>query len=81
MIRTEIEYQNSLERVEQMDRMLKDQEKKLAAEGLLPEQIKRVLDPSQVLREQINEELEIYRRLWGFASRMLVIHPPPADDN
>jgi hypothetical protein len=63
MIRTEIEYQNSLERVAQMDRMLKDQEKKLAAEGLRPEQIKRMLDPSRVMREQINEELEIYRRL------------------
>ncbi|MDB5322992.1 MAG: transcriptional regulator [Phycisphaerales bacterium] len=63
MIRTENEYRSSLERIEQIEQLLKDQEKKLAAEGLRAEQIKRALDPSRVLHEQVKEEVESYQRL------------------
>ena len=63
MIRTETEYQNSRERLEQTERLLRDQEVKLAAEGLRPEQIKRGLDPSRVFHDQIKEEVESYDRL------------------
>ncbi len=63
MIRTENENQDSLERLEQMRQLLKAQEKKLAAEGLRPEQIKRALDPSRVLYDQIKEELDTYQQL------------------
>jgi ribosome-binding protein aMBF1 (putative translation factor) len=63
MIRTETEYQNSLKRLEQIDKLLLDQEAKLAAEGLRPAQIKRALDPSRVLHDQIQEELDCYQRL------------------
>ena len=63
MIRTENEYRSSLQRIEQIEQLLKDQEKKLAAEGLRAEQIKRALDPSRVLHEQVKEEVESYQRL------------------
>lgn len=63
MIRTEIEFQNSRKRLEQIEQLLRDQEAKLAAEGLRPAQIKRALDPSRVLHVQIKDELDSYERL------------------
>ena len=63
MIRTESEYQNSRRRVEQAEQMLRDQESKLLAEGLRPEQIKRALDPSRVFHDQIKDEIDSYERL------------------
>jgi ribosome-binding protein aMBF1 (putative translation factor) len=63
MIRNETEYQNSQERIEQIDQVLREQRKKLAAEGLRADQIKRALDPSCVLLEQIKDEVESYERL------------------
>jgi ribosome-binding protein aMBF1 (putative translation factor) len=63
MIRTDAEYQNSQKRAEQTRQLLQDQERKLAAEGLRPAQIKRALDPSRVLLEQIQDEVESYERL------------------
>jgi ribosome-binding protein aMBF1 (putative translation factor) len=63
MIRTETEYQNSLKRLEQAEKLLHDQEAKLSAEGLRPAQIKRALDPSRVLHDQIKDEVDSYDRL------------------
>jgi ribosome-binding protein aMBF1 (putative translation factor) len=63
MIRTETEYQNSRKRIEQTEQVLRQQQKKLAAEGLRPEQIKRALDPSRILLEQIKDEVESYEQL------------------
>lgn len=63
MIRTETEYQNSLKKIEQSERLFREQESKLAAEGLRPEQIKRGLDPSRVFLDQIRDEIESYEGL------------------
>jgi ribosome-binding protein aMBF1 (putative translation factor) len=63
MIRTETEYQNSLKRLEQTEQLLHDQEAKLAVEGLRPAQIKRALDPSRILHDQIKDEVASYERL------------------
>jgi ribosome-binding protein aMBF1 (putative translation factor) len=63
MIRNETEYQNSLKQMEQSEQVLREQGKKLAAEGLRPDQIKRALDPSRVFHEQIKDEVESYERL------------------
>jgi ribosome-binding protein aMBF1 (putative translation factor) len=63
MIRTETEYQNSRKRVEEAERLLRDQQLKLAAEGMRPEQIKRALDPTRVFSDQIKDEVESYERL------------------
>lgn len=63
MIRTENEYQNSRKRLEQTEQVLRDQELKLAAEGLRPEQIKRALDPSRVFYDQVKDEVDSYDRL------------------
>ncbi|MGA2230295.1 MAG: helix-turn-helix transcriptional regulator [Tepidisphaeraceae bacterium] len=63
MIRTETEYQNSLKKIEQGEQLLREQEKRLAAEGLRPEQVKRGLDPSRVFHDQIRDEVESYERL------------------
>ncbi|HEY8747303.1 MAG TPA: helix-turn-helix transcriptional regulator [Tepidisphaeraceae bacterium] len=63
MIRTEAEYQNSRNRLEQAEQMLRDQESKLAAEGLRQEQIKRALDPSRIFHDQVKDEVESYERL------------------
>jgi hypothetical protein len=63
MIRTETEYQNSLKKIKQSEQLLREQEVKLSAEGLRPEQIKRGLDPSRVFYGQIKDEVESYERL------------------
>lgn len=63
MIRTQAEYEGSRKRVEQMEQTLKDQQARLDAEGLRPDQIKRALDPSRVLHDQMKEELATYERL------------------
>jgi ribosome-binding protein aMBF1 (putative translation factor) len=63
MIRAETEYQNSRQRAEQARQLLRDQERKLAAEGLRPEQIKRALDPSRIFYEQVKDEVDSYERL------------------
>jgi ribosome-binding protein aMBF1 (putative translation factor) len=63
MIRTETEYQNSLKKIEQGEGMLREQEAKLAEEGLRPDQIKRGLDPMRVFQDQIRDEVASYERL------------------
>ena len=63
MIRNETEYQNSLKQIQQTEQVLREQGRKLAAEGLRPDQIKRALDPSRVLHEQMKDEVESYERL------------------
>ena len=63
MIRNESEYQNSCKRMEQTEQVLRDQEMKLAAEGLRPAQIKRALDPSRVFHDQVKDEVDSYERL------------------
>jgi hypothetical protein len=63
MIRNESEYQNSLERIADTESVLREQRKRLAAEGLGDDQIKRALDPSRVFLEQIKDEVASYQRL------------------
>jgi ribosome-binding protein aMBF1 (putative translation factor) len=63
MIRTETEYRTSKKRAQEQARLIKQQEAKLAAEGLKPAQIKRALDPLRSFAAQISEEIGIYDRL------------------
>ncbi len=63
MIRTETEYQASRKRAEEQARLLKQQENKLAAEGLKAAQIKRALDPMRSFAAQVSDEIETYERL------------------
>lgn len=63
MIRTESEFQATRKRVEQQAVLLKQQDKKLADEGLTPAQRKRALDPMRVFSAQLQEEVDTYDRL------------------
>jgi DNA-binding XRE family transcriptional regulator len=63
MIRNETEYQNAMQRIAEAEQVLREQGKKLAAEGLRADQIKRALDPGRVFHEQIKDEVESYERL------------------
>jgi ribosome-binding protein aMBF1 (putative translation factor) len=63
MIRTETEYQASRKRVEEQSRLLQEQERQLAAEGLQEAQITRALDPLRTFSAQIAEEVAAYESL------------------
>lgn len=63
MIRTESEFQATRQRVEQQAALLKQQDEKLAAEGLTAAQRKRALDPMRVFSAQLQEEVDTYDRL------------------
>ncbi len=63
MSRTELEYQNSRKRIEELETILREQERKLATEGLRAAQIKRALDPSRVFLDQMKDEAQSYERL------------------
>lgn len=63
MIRTDIEYRNSLKKLRESEQVSHQQKEKLIAEGLKPQQIKRAMDPSRVFLDQIKDEIATYERL------------------
>ena len=63
MIRTEQEYQLTLQNLAEQDERLKLQAAQLKAMKLTKDGIKRVLDPVRVFAEQMREEVATYERL------------------
>jgi ribosome-binding protein aMBF1 (putative translation factor) len=63
MIRNETEYQEAVERLRQEKARLAEHRRRLKAEGLKPEEIKRSLDPFRSFHLQLEEEVESYERL------------------
>ena len=63
MIRTEQEYQLTLQNLAEQDERIKLQAAQLRAMKLTKEGIKRVLDPVRVFAEQMREEVATYERL------------------
>jgi len=63
MIRTELEYQETLKRIELTEEAFRAEEARLKGQGLNRAQIKRMLDPSRAFYQQIRSEAETYERL------------------
>jgi DNA-binding Xre family transcriptional regulator len=63
MIRNEAEYRAAVERTSAEKVRLNELRKKLKAQGLDQQQLKRVLDPIQSFHDQLREEVESYQRL------------------
>ncbi len=63
MIRTEQEYQLTLQNLAEQDERIKLQAAQLKGMKLTKEGIKRVLDPVRVFAEQMREEVATYERL------------------
>ena len=63
MIRSELEYKEAVRRLEQQDRLLLEQKKKLGEMGLKADEVKRATDPVRSFRQQLAEEIDTYDRL------------------
>jgi DNA-binding XRE family transcriptional regulator len=63
MIRNETEYQEAVGRLQQEKARLAEHRRRLKAEGLKPEELKRALDPFRSFHLQLQEEVESYERL------------------
>ncbi len=63
MIRNDAEYREAIERIRAEKARLQELRKKLKAQGLDQQQLKRVLDPMQSFHDQLREEAESYERL------------------
>jgi ribosome-binding protein aMBF1 (putative translation factor) len=63
MIRTETEYQSTLQRIQEGEEHLRRLRESLAAKGRGPGEIKRATDPAFSFQEQLREEAESYERL------------------
>lgn len=63
MIRTDLEYRQTLQRIEQSEQAFRDEEQRLKAKGLTAAQAKRALEPSWVFYEQLLSEVRAYERL------------------
>jgi ribosome-binding protein aMBF1 (putative translation factor) len=63
MIRTETEYREAVNRVVAEEKALADHEAALRAEGLAPDQMKRLMDPIVSFHIQLKEEVQSYERL------------------
>jgi ribosome-binding protein aMBF1 (putative translation factor) len=63
MIRAEIEYRQTLKRIEHSERAFREQEADLKAKGAGRDEIKRLLDPSRAFHAQIKSETKTYERL------------------
>lgn len=63
MIRTEQEYQLTLQKLAEQDERIKLQAAQLKGMKLTKDGIKRVLDPVRVFAEQMREEVATYERL------------------
>jgi ribosome-binding protein aMBF1 (putative translation factor) len=63
MIRTELGYRQTLQRIEQSEQAFRDEEQRLQARGLTAPQAKRALEPSRVFYEQLLSEVRAYERM------------------
>jgi len=63
MIRTETEYRNAQERLEQERETLHRQREQLEEMDLLEEEVKRALGPLISFQDQLREEIETYERI------------------
>ena len=63
MIRNETEYQEAVRRLQQEKERLAEHRRRLKAEGLKADELKRALDPLRSFHLQLEEEVESYERL------------------
>lgn len=63
MIKTDIDYQKSVEKLKEDLAFIEGQKKKLAELGLTEEQIDRAIEPSISFHEQLKEEVEYYEHI------------------
>jgi len=63
MIRTETEYKNAQERLEQEKETLQRQREELEEMDLSEEEVERALGPLISFRDQLREEIETYERM------------------
>jgi ribosome-binding protein aMBF1 (putative translation factor) len=63
MIRTETEYKNAQERLEQEKETLQRQRERLEEMDLSEEEVERALGPLISFRDQLREEIETYERM------------------
>jgi ribosome-binding protein aMBF1 (putative translation factor) len=63
MIRNESEYQEAVRRLREEKKRLSEHQKRLEAQGLASEEVKRLMDPLRSFHLQLREEVESYERL------------------
>ena len=63
MIRSEHEYREAVNRIDEEAGRLKQQEEKLVEMGLGPDEVKRAMDPMMSFHQQLKDEVETYERL------------------
>jgi ribosome-binding protein aMBF1 (putative translation factor) len=63
MIRTEAEYKNAQEKLDQEQDTLKRQREQLEEMDLSKEEVERALEPMISFRDQLREEMETYERM------------------
>jgi len=63
MIRTDTEYRQTLQRIEQSEQAFRDEEERLKGRGLGTAQVKRALEPGRAFYEQLLSEVRTYERL------------------
>ncbi len=63
MIRSEVEYKESVRRLKEQDHLLSEQKQKLEEMNLGADEVKRAMDPLRSFRQQLAEEVESYDRL------------------
>ena len=63
MIRNEIDYRESVQRLREQERRLSEQRESLVQMGLTPDQVARVTAPVESFHQQVAEEVESYERL------------------
>ena len=63
MIRNDQEYKVAVEKLKAEEKVLKEHQPKLAAEGLTASQVKRAMDPLRSFSMQLREEVEHYEQL------------------
>ncbi len=63
MIRSEHEYREAVDRIDEEAGRLKQQEEKLVEMGLGPDEVKRAMDPMMSFHQQLKDEVETYERL------------------
>ena len=63
MIRSEHEYREAVNRIDDEAGRLKQQEEKLVEMGLGSDEVKRAMDPMMSFHQQLKDEVETYERL------------------
>lgn len=75
MIRNENEYKEAVRRLDEERQRLAEHESRLVAQGLAPEETRRVMDPLRSFHEQLAEEVASYERLRrGEVGEVLNLH-------